>query len=125
MLVSLAFLPPCDVETGLEIVRNKLTSTEIIDYFQRTYIRGDVLREIKSTGKIIYKESMFKIEYWSVWHRLETDMDRTNNVQESFHHVLNLIADKQHVGLHQLISILQSVNQKMEHSIATHLTGYK
>ena len=77
MLVSFAFLPPCDVEAGLDIVRNKLNSTEIIDYFQITYIRGDVLREIKSTGKIIYTESMFKIDYWSVWDRLETDMDRT------------------------------------------------
>ena len=78
---------------------------------------------LQTNAKIIYKESMFRIDYWSVWDRLETGMDRTNNVQESFHHVLNLNADKQHVGLHQLISILLSVNQKMEHSIATHLAA--
>ena len=34
-----------------------------------------------------------------------------------------VIADKQHVGLHQLISILLSANQRMEHSIATHLAA--
>ena len=61
MLMSFAFLPPCDVEAGLDIVRNKLNSTEIIDYFQRTYIRGDVLREIKSTGKLFIRNRCSKL----------------------------------------------------------------
>ena len=84
MLAALAFIPPNDVidsfETLADYSRNGygLELDDMLDYFQDTYIgrfRHNVPR----------RRPTFNIETWSMFHRTDNELPRTNNVVEGWH----------------------------------------
>ena len=76
---------------------------------------------IMRDGKSVCNQPRYPINTWSCWDRLQDNIDRTNNVQESFHNTLQVAAGKHKMGYNEFISLLLKEHNKKEHTIATHI----
>lgn len=119
MLVALAFLPVAEVTPYFLHLRRTIGDNPLVDYFDHTYVRGKLLRI--NRGVEVRAPPRFPIENWNVHDRLENEIDRTNNVIESFNKQLKICSARSHLGLHELVQLLMNMNSKMLHSIRDHL----
>lgn len=125
-IASLAFLPANIIEKEFNEMCHEFenNSREFLTYLRINYISGQEIRTIKSTGKKICSPPKYHPSEWSVFDRLETDIERTTNMQEAFHRKLqssNLHGD--HPTIPKLIMTLLDMNQRISHNMNTHLTA--
>ena len=64
----------------------------LTNYFKKTYVEVETIR-IMRDGKSVCNLPRYPINTWSCWDRLQDNIDRTNNVQESFHNTLQVAAE--------------------------------
>ena len=58
---------------------------------------------------------------WNVYNCFEDNLDRTNNVIESHHHVMKIISRRRHLGINELTNLLILNSMKVEHAMKEHL----
>ena len=116
---ALAFLPVEEVSDSFCRLRDKIGSCNLTDYFDKNHLRGKLL----GTTRVVEVRSRarFPVEHWNVRSRAEADIDRTNNVIESFNKQLKMCSNRSHMGLRELVQLLMSMNMKMEHTVKDHL----
>lgn len=119
-LAALAFIEPQKVVTVFNDLKASNVSRELVKYFENTYVQGEIIRSTR-TGKEVRSPALFPIEMWSCWNRVEEDLDRTNNVQESFHNSLRVAAGRAHIGYNEIVALLLKEHHKCEHNILTHI----
>ena len=120
MLVALAFVEPEKVVDIFNKISEGFDNTEILTYFENTYIQGKVIRACRQ-GKIVRASALFPVHMWTCWNRIEQCKDRTNNVQESFHNGLSVAAGKSHIGYNEMLSLLLKEHHKADHNIKAHI----
>ena len=84
----------------------------IFKYFDDNYYeRGPLKRNIR--GKQIRAPPLFSIQEWSVFNRVDEELDRTSNAAEGHHNRLRILSNGSHINLWHLISLLMmDENQK-------------
>jgi len=121
MLVALAFLPLESVIDGFQEVSGFLEDVpDLINYFDKTYVRGEVIR--KSGDTEIRRKPNFPPEQWNVYNGIANGMDRTNNVIEGHHNAMRIIADRCHVGIYELMKVLINKQNMTEKDMLHHLS---
>ena len=119
MHVALAFLPLHEVSEAFDELTGPLQCPEFSEYFECTYIRGKVIRNID--GVEYQKKVLYPPCHWNCHDTFANELNRTNNAQEAFHHVLNMVAGRDHLGFNEFISLLLTLNTKNEHNVASHI----
>lgn len=76
----------------------------IVDYYEQTYIG-----QIGNAGII---KSLYKREFWNVYLRVQSNIDRTTNCAESWHRVLNFRAHVPHPNIAQFVSEILGKDEK-------------
>lgn len=107
MIISLAFIPPADVEFGFCLlsssqyfVENVQFVSGLVDYFSKNYI-GSLSRE----GMRV--QPTYPIELWNVYYATVNDQARTNNKVEGWHNSFSKIVNCSHPGLWKFLDYIK------------------
>ncbi|KAK3913903.1 FLYWCH-type zinc finger-containing protein 1 [Frankliniella fusca] len=114
-LLSLAFVPPADVEEVLAELREVIPDTllNIVDYFDDTYVRGRRLRGQRRAARPRYAP-----ELWNQHRAALRGEPRTNNLTEGWHRRFNTLVGKDHPSVYALIKELQKEQGNSERQMA-------
>ncbi|KAK3929190.1 FLYWCH-type zinc finger-containing protein 1 [Frankliniella fusca] len=114
-LLSLAFVPPADVEGVLAELREVIPDTllNIVDYFDDTYVRGRRLRGQRRAARPRYAP-----ELWNQHRAALRGEPRTNNLTEGWHRRFNTLVGKDHPSVYALIKELQKEQGNSERQMA-------
>ena len=107
MIMALAFVRPADVIATFEDLCDEIRQRfqddldEVLDYFEDTYI-GRPRRNRQRAAPT------FSINLWNVFQRAQTELPRTNNNIEGWHHHFQGICMGHHLTFWKFITKLQS-----------------
>ena len=125
-LLALPFLPDnLVIEIFLKIKDSLPESAwSFMEYFEKTFIRGKLLRETR-TEKSVYNKPLYESCEWNVYSRFEEDLARTTNIAEAFHRKLQCCNyNGDHPTLFQLGKLLLDINLRHCHQMMQHTCAY-
>lgn len=114
-ILSLAFVPPADVEEVFAELREVVPDTllNILDYFDDNYVRGRRLRGHRRAQRPRYPPAR-----WNQHHAALEGEPRTNNLTEGWHRRFNTLVGKDHPSIYALIKLLQKEQGNSERQMA-------
>ena len=119
LIMSLAFIPPEDVEEGYKCIKSPFENEDIdqiLDYFEENYI-GRIVR-----GK--RRAPRFAILKWNCFHRLLEHQNTTNNSVEAFNNVISSQnANCRHPSLFPFMELLKKEQKMAEMKFARLVSG--
>ena len=113
----MAYLPTADVTAALEAIRMSMppAGQPIIEYFDRTYVSGPVLRTMTSNERV-HRAPMFPPFMWIVAERFNNDLPTTTNHVEAWHRRLQTLIVIDHPSL---FNCLHKLRQEQRHTEVT------
>ncbi|CAG8662727.1 6134_t:CDS:1, partial [Dentiscutata heterogama] len=123
-LTALAFLPSIEIPAAFDQIKPLMPSnaTSIVDYFENTYIRGEVRQQLRN-GNIIYDPPTFSPSLWSIFELITQGYPRTQNFIEGWHHRWNNIVGRAHVGVYTIIEEMRKEQHQTDINIERVLRG--
>lgn len=126
MLYGLAYLPTADVPAALEVIRLSMppAGQAIIEYFDRTYVNGPVIRTMRSQERV-HREAMFPPSMWNVAERFNNDLPTTTNHVEAWHRRLQTLIVFDHPSFFNCLHKLRQEQRHTEVSILRSENGFR
>ncbi|CAG8481702.1 7196_t:CDS:2, partial [Gigaspora rosea] len=111
-LAALAFLPPLEIPVAFDTIKPMMPSntTEIINYFENTYIYGRIRQQLQN-------------EVTTLHELVENGFPRTQNLVEGWHNRWNNIVEKMHLGTYTIIKEMCKEQQQVDMQIERVLRG--
>lgn len=110
MIHALAFLDPGEISDAFQIVYNNISNEA------KTY--GDQFFRI-----YVANTARFPKTFWSISGMLNSGMPRTQAWAESFHHQMNAVLDKKHVGIYTFVKFMKDRFIVVESDIEASIEG--
>lgn len=126
MLYGMAYLPTADVPAALEVIRLSMppVGQPIIEYFDRTYVNGPVIRTMTSQERV-HREPMFPPSMWNVAERFNNDLPTTTNHVEAWHRRLQTLIVFDHPSFFNCLHKLRQEQRHTEVSILRYENGFR
>ena len=127
--ISIAYVPPQDVEESFTLLNDQLNLLEdddvltkmedLSDYLKETYISGR-----PAGGRRRAVPPRFSPNSWNVYGRTLNREGRTNNAVEGYHNRLNKMVNRHHVSMFALLEELRKEQSDVEASIVQLQAGH-
>lgn len=114
MLYGMAYLPTAEVPAALEVIRLSMppAGQPVIEYFDRTYVNGPVLRTMTSNERV-HRAPMFPPSMWNVAERFDNHLPTTTNHVEAWHRRLKTLIVFDHPSF---FNCLHKLRQEQRHT---------
>lgn len=126
MLYGMAYLPTVDVPAGLESIRSSMPTvgTQLLDYFDSTYVNGPILRTTTSNGNV-HRAPMFPPSMWNVSERFDKALPTTSNHVEAWHRRLQTLIVIDHPSFFTCLHKLRQEQRHTEVAIRRSDNGFR
>jgi hypothetical protein len=117
MLLGLSYVPERDVQFAMEIISQEVPAQlkPIFQYWEDNYV-GRRMNNIKAR---------FDISTWNAFERVNSDLPKTNNSLEAWHHSLQRSLNCQHPHIYKLLNQLKKEQNSVEIFISRHRAGFR